>query len=164
MAKRKVLHWWQKLRSNVIKFHLFIDNNQRGGRVLALNCEVFIEWTLANISSPQWGQIIRAASYKSVEQEYVLPSITADSHSHWTQHGPVITSYGQMKVINCLIDTKLTLCEGIKQQVFVWFFWSSATFVKSIRIIPSREIACDLCWDGWETGQGKSWELSTCSV
>ena len=33
--------------------------------------------------------------------------------------------------------------------------------MKSIRIIPSREIACDLCWDGWETGQGKSWELSS---
>ena len=84
------------LQSNFIKFHLFIDNNQwaaEGGRVLALNCEVFIEWTLANINSPQWGQIIRAASYKSVKQEYCLLSrqhpihtgvdTTQPSHVRW---------------------------------------------------------------------------------
>lgn len=42
------------------------------------------------------------------------------------------------------------------------FCWSSVTFVKSIRIILTREIACDWCWDGWvRHGTGKSWELSS---
>ena len=132
------------LQSNFIKFHLFIDNNQwaaEGGRVLALNCEVFIEWTLANINSPQWGQIIRAASYKSVKQEYCLLS---------RQH-PIHTGVDTTQPSHDMSDDSQ-----------IWFCWSSVTFVKSIRITLTREIACDLCWDGWvRHGTGKSWELSS---
>ena len=124
MAKRKVLG------SNFIKFHLFIDNNQwaaeQGGcLVVALNCEVFIEWTLANINSSQWGQIIRAASYKSVKQEYCLLS------RHHRTRTP-----GSWNLMSWLLI--LLICCDI--------------FVKSIRIILTREITHDL-------RQGDSWEL-----
>ena len=101
--------------------------------MVALNCEVFIEWTLANINSSQWGQIIRAASYKSVKQEYCFLS----RHHH--NRNP--KSWNLMMGLLLILLICWDICEINQDNSY------------------SGNCSWLVTWDGCDTRQGESREL-----